>query len=405
MNINKKYFSNQKGITLLALVITVIVLIILASISLRKLNERNGVIKQATFAKDSARGSEVQETIDTEVVNNEHREFAGKDKKTREQVINELHQKRKLTDDEVEQLQETNTIKIGGVTVDFSELGTVSSPNTLLVTMFKKALEDNCTNADGSCTREDHLHIGDYVDYKNPTGGEYTVPENELGYEQAQKYLVSQNQLNWRVLGMEGTGDNEYIKLIAGSPMKQSKPDGSGTIEEGDGPYLFMRGAKAYINAVKQLNNICALYKTDLATKAESVNVKDIDKLTGIASDNEETYKTNIRKYNFDAYDINGNILKNYGDQYSLTDQYTPENPTTRTTIEGTINGYSYRINSSFEVCESVTMENNRVFKMLFDKTQSNERKYWLDSVGVLYDGSSENHFLVYGLMAVDGGR
>ena len=65
--------------------------------------------------------------------------------------------------------------------------------------------------------------------------------------------------------------------------MKKSKSDKSGTDESN--PYLYMKGAKSYINAVTQLNKICELYKTDITTKAESVTMDDIDKLTGVTTD------------------------------------------------------------------------------------------------------------------------
>ncbi len=277
MNINKKYFSNQKGITLLALVITIIVLIILASISLRKLNERNGVIKQATFAKDSARGSEVQETIDTEVVNNEHREFAGKDKKTREQVINELHQKRKLTDDEVEQLQETNTIKIGGVTVDFSELGTVSGGDSSeggdSSDKWTQDSEGKIVSPDGKVK----LQIGDYVNYNALAGVDTTDSNNttiksngtDNGYGDQTFDLTKYTGDNkWRVLGVK----DGKVELISANLVPLSD----------NSVYFYLKGRTGFQNAETELTKIAGLYgHGTYATGARSVNVNDINKITG----------------------------------------------------------------------------------------------------------------------------
>ena len=39
-------------------------------------------------------------------------------------------------------------------------------------------------------------------------------------------------------------------------------------------PYYFLNGAKGYINAETELNNICALYKNDLAQTARSVTIE-----------------------------------------------------------------------------------------------------------------------------------
>ena len=48
----KKTFKNEIGITLIALVITIIVLLILAGVSIAMLTGENGVLTKATEAKD-----------------------------------------------------------------------------------------------------------------------------------------------------------------------------------------------------------------------------------------------------------------------------------------------------------------------------------------------------------------
>ncbi len=52
MKINKKLFSEEKAITLIALVITIIVLLILAGISLATLSGNNSIIEQSKNAKE-----------------------------------------------------------------------------------------------------------------------------------------------------------------------------------------------------------------------------------------------------------------------------------------------------------------------------------------------------------------
>ena len=374
----KRKINNKgmKGITLIALVITIIVLLILAGISISMLAGDNGVLKQATRAKDAARGGEIEEIVKLEATSNSGAEYIGGTKKERAQVISELHSEKKLTDEEVAILEKSDTITIGGITIDFSVLGASTNSSTL-VAMFQKAVTDKCTNEDGSCSRTDHLHIGHYVEYTNPTSGEWTVPVNELGCDEAQTYIVSQNQLNWRVLGIVENEGNAYIKLIAGSPMKKSKEDKSG-INESD-PHLFMWGAESYINAVTQLNKICALYKTNIATKAESVTLDDIDKLTGVTTEDLKKH------YNIDAFDG----FLNYGEPYSFSNHYTPDNwiktPKTKTTVSGNVNGYYYIINKEMKPgAPYVSVKNKRIYYMLFDNIESRTGKsYWLASVGV----------------------
>ncbi len=118
--------KKQRGITLIALVITIIVLLILAGVSLSLVLGENGILNRAVQAKEATRGGEVKETVTLEAANNAGAEYLGGTKKTRAQVISELHANGKLTDAEVAILEESNTITIGGITIDFSVLGNIS---------------------------------------------------------------------------------------------------------------------------------------------------------------------------------------------------------------------------------------------------------------------------------------
>ena len=59
----KKIFKSTKGITLIALVVTIIILLILAGISIAMLTGNNGVLTQAKSAKENTRVGEVQEKV------------------------------------------------------------------------------------------------------------------------------------------------------------------------------------------------------------------------------------------------------------------------------------------------------------------------------------------------------
>ena len=55
--------KNQKGITLIALVITIIVLLILAGVSIAMLTGENGILNKATTAVDESEKAEAEETL------------------------------------------------------------------------------------------------------------------------------------------------------------------------------------------------------------------------------------------------------------------------------------------------------------------------------------------------------
>lgn len=57
----------EKGITLIALVVTIVVLLILAGVSISMLTGENGIINQATSAKEATEQAKVQEIVDLAV--------------------------------------------------------------------------------------------------------------------------------------------------------------------------------------------------------------------------------------------------------------------------------------------------------------------------------------------------
>ena len=68
--INESKFKNNKGITLIALVVTIVVLLILAGISINALIGDNGLIKRAQDAKDkweTAEKSDLERRLNKEI--------------------------------------------------------------------------------------------------------------------------------------------------------------------------------------------------------------------------------------------------------------------------------------------------------------------------------------------------
>ena len=167
-NIKKILKKDNKGITLVALVITIIILLVLAGISISSLIG-NGLFGRAQYSKERTRGATVKERVTMTASENEMSKYTNEGKKGKNQVIQELYKEKQLTYEDVEFLKENDIIVIGDIETDFSILEGTNVDT--LVAMYNKAVADGCTNEDGTCKREDHLHIGDYVDYKNLTSG------------------------------------------------------------------------------------------------------------------------------------------------------------------------------------------------------------------------------------------
>ena len=67
-NLKKRITKNTKGITLIALVVTIIILLILAGVSIAMLTGNNGILSQAGRAKDRTREEGAREKIQLEVM-------------------------------------------------------------------------------------------------------------------------------------------------------------------------------------------------------------------------------------------------------------------------------------------------------------------------------------------------
>ena len=64
----KKKFLNQRGITLIALVITIIVLLILAGVTIATLTGDNGILAQASRAKQESQKASIIEQIRLDIM-------------------------------------------------------------------------------------------------------------------------------------------------------------------------------------------------------------------------------------------------------------------------------------------------------------------------------------------------
>ena len=377
----------NQGITLIALIITVIVLIILAGVTINMVVGDNGIISKSKYAKEETRGARVEEERDLWKANQELDEYGNPNSESLTEIIDRLvsqgllneNEKDQILGNEEKEIEATGKVTIGSRTIVFG------TGKMTLVDMFKKAEAEGCMNLDGACPKEDHLHIGDYVNYQNPTSGTYTITAEKSGLKSAgedydQVYDVSKNQLNWRVLGInKETGG---LKLIAGSPMKLNDiPEGTDKKD----PYLYLYGAEAYVYGPEEMDKACEMYKNEYANKARSVNMEDINQVLKI--EDEDDIKANNA----------GKGLIQYGEKYGPYDyettgrnHYTPEswlNGKTATTVEGTVDGYAFII-GKMEGVPTVQMENTRAKSMLFDNIEignngkTTGRAYWLASCG-----------------------
>ena len=176
----EKNQKKSKGITLIALVVTIVVLLILAGISIAMLSGENGIITKAIQAKEDSRGGEVKELVDLAVSENKMIIDGNEgEKTTKQEMIAEL--KGKLTDEEVAKLADEDTIKIGNIEIDFSKL---NGTEMITFTVKDKFMYDEEGNY---IYGEDGWAIMQDTTYKVPKGitwGEFINSEyNTAGYQ------------------------------------------------------------------------------------------------------------------------------------------------------------------------------------------------------------------------------
>ena len=138
----QKLLKEQRGITLIALVVTIVILIILAAVSMTMVLGNNGIFEQAKKGANSMASAEANT----------------------QEGFNSMSS-------EIDKIISGEEIKPEGMTV---------------VEMFEKAQTDGCDGT--NCTDEaHHLHPGDYVDYKNPASGSYTSTGEKTGMKRKQE--------------------------------------------------------------------------------------------------------------------------------------------------------------------------------------------------------------------------
>ena len=123
----QKKQGKNKGITLIALVMTIIVLLILAGVSIATLTENNGILTQANQAKENNNSAAVKEKVQVEATGNFDNKGVFSPTLFKENLKNNLG----LTDsDIVENADGTITVKIEGYEVKVDGItGKVSEPS------------------------------------------------------------------------------------------------------------------------------------------------------------------------------------------------------------------------------------------------------------------------------------
>ena len=255
----KLNLKERKGITLIALVITIIVLLILAGVSIAMLTGQNGILTQANNAKTSTANKSAEEKVKLAV------------------MAARLQSEDASLD--LEKLTAEVTTNYGGqvdggafpatVTIDGKSFTVDSDGNVEFSVLGGGNWEyDHATQTVKKGNLE--LKIGDYVNDKGT--------QNVSGFDG-----------KWRVLGVED-GQLLLVTDTYYAPFAEDTTNGITRSSPGSiGPDLYglqLSGKDGYDNGVARLNKIGEQYNNSKLEKGRSINVNDINKITGYNPNN-----------------------------------------------------------------------------------------------------------------------
>ena len=129
----KKSLKASNGITLIALVITIIVLLILAGVSIATLTGENGILTKAQEASIQTRGAQVEEVINlwkSEIEMNENTN-SNAIVKGQDELLQELLSDKQVYENEID--RENKTITIGNRVISYK---TKSQPTDIYVALY-----------------------------------------------------------------------------------------------------------------------------------------------------------------------------------------------------------------------------------------------------------------------------
>ena len=327
----KLNLKERNGITLIALVITIIVLLILAGVTIATLTGDNGILGKAKTAKTTNDEEKAKEQIKIAVMGS-----YGKDGELNyDDLTKNLEQIgiKDLPNEASYPLEVT----LEGVIAEIDENGEVNFTTSGGYTQ----TGDTITSPDGKT-----MKVGDYVDYDPTLGANasdltYTSTPDKTGASSEQEFNVSTYKsagYGWRVLGVK----NGKIRLISEEFI------GAGAYSDSSRTYYYLRGQKGYINGIEELNKISAIFGHGKgAEKATSITVEDINGITG--------YNPETAKYHKGYFSEYGNkVTYTRGEGTALS-----SSATNGQTWSGTMNTFNHydKTNKTFKALTSGSTE------------------------------------------------
>ena len=394
----------NSGVTLIALIITIIVLLILAGVTIAMVVGDNGILNRATEAADKSSLEDARERIQLEVIGS----YDNLGNLDMDKLKENLEKNLGIDTGEV-----GDRLPTGTITLDGNEFYIDENENVLEI--------DKTWVQEGDVVRNTEtgleIEVGDYINYdatpivENPVTTVVSYSEN-TGIEEDQTFDLN-TDLKWRILGVK----NGQIQIISEKPIG---PD------ERISPYDFyaLYGVTGLRNAEKEIEEISSMYgQGEYASYGRALTHEDIVKSIGLTPEywneaegygkdtlalygNEITYywNGNERPYYESTLFGNGSLTGNYSEGFYWYDYETEE-----------WNHKEYNVGASEENKEEIVTlksdfygcigsdlldENGKIYEMIFEDGTGNPAYYWLGSRYVF----ANSDYAIFGVYVVRDG-
>ena len=300
MKVNETTFRKDKGITLIALVVTIIILLILAGISISMLTGQKGILNRAIEAKEKTQVANEKEAIGLATMD---ALTEGKGTITKEILTNKLKSYLGKNDIELTGNGPWQYVGSDGA-YTIGTGGKVAQGWVYVYDNTQEAKEAPVGVTNGKIT----LNIGDYINYNSGTTATYT---SEVGITQNKTYTTNGPNWSGETQDWNGYKASDYQASLDAPENSDKKNHGNGysiqdysagqasnvkwqvigANEETGDLLIFannkvsdlrLQGITGYLHGVDELNNVCNVYGQGKgATGGRSLTFDDTNKLLG----------------------------------------------------------------------------------------------------------------------------
>ena len=214
--IKEKKFVKNRGITLIALVITIIVLLILAGVSISMLSGDNGILSRAAEARIESRASKVEEEKNLWKSELGIDKYAGTNEaKTLDELLNELLSQELITDSEKQIILDTGIVTIGSRTIEF--MTDEEKPTIVNVTKNTALPAGTEENPYQIFSIEDLVQLSINVNSGDSYEGKYIKMMKTLDFNDENSYLNAYSTEYGNLNGIDDDGNELKTEMMTGT--------------------------------------------------------------------------------------------------------------------------------------------------------------------------------------------